>query len=312
MKAADEEVDDGWDYEEPDPKLEYYDSILVRHEELREQLQQTPPAEAVEALDAEHPTSLGQLETKVVRWWKWKIRTSDPIPVQIACMDKGTVLKLLKLITMGAFLKRGAVVEIGVSAWVWSLLSRLPERGELTSEEIGVVRELGKKAVLVGMGLKQQIEWEEGMNEFEAEYQDADEDGDGHVESNKAVDDGSLIGPQMPTAEPTFEEPNLQPDVEDGEIPDDTAIEDDIATAKARLLSRLESKADLSSTPEISIENQASLEPKEAITTTAAESKAESVSRWNTKATVDMIITIAGEMYGQRDLLEFRSVWADA
>ncbi|KAJ9641480.1 hypothetical protein H2199_005450 [Coniosporium tulheliwenetii] len=30
----------------------------------------------------------------------------------------------------------------------------------------------------------------------------------------------------------------------------------------------------------------------------------------NTKATLDMIITIAGELYGQKDLLEFRDVWA--
>lgn len=31
----------------------------------------------------------------------------------------------------------------------------------------------------------------------------------------------------------------------------------------------------------------------------------------NTMATIDMIITIAGEFYGQRDLLEFREAWGD-
>jgi len=31
--------------------------------------------------------------------------------------------------------------------------------------------------------------------------------------------------------------------------------------------------------------------------------------RRNTRATVDMIITVVGEVYGQRDLLEFREVW---
>ncbi|OCL08258.1 hypothetical protein AOQ84DRAFT_364286, partial [Glonium stellatum] len=31
----------------------------------------------------------------------------------------------------------------------------------------------------------------------------------------------------------------------------------------------------------------------------------------NTLATIDMIITIAGEFYGQRDLLEFREAWGD-
>ncbi len=34
-------------------------------------------------------------------------------------------------------------------------------------------------------------------------------------------------------------------------------------------------------------------------------------AKLNAKATVDMIITVAGEMYGQRDLLEFRGQWED-
>jgi len=37
--------------------------------------------------------------------------------------------------------------------------------------------------------------------------------------------------------------------------------------------------------------------------------EAEEVPNANTMATIDMIITIAGEFYGQRDLLEFREAW---
>ena len=39
--------------------------------------------------------------------------------------------------------------------------------------------------------------------------------------------------------------------------------------------------------------------------------EAEEVPNANTMATIDMIITIAGEFYGQRDLLEFREAWGD-
>lgn len=39
--------------------------------------------------------------------------------------------------------------------------------------------------------------------------------------------------------------------------------------------------------------------------------EAEEMPNANTMATIDMIITIAGEFYGQRDLLEFREAWGD-
>ena len=32
-------------------------------------------------------------------------------------------------------------------------------------------------------------------------------------------------------------------------------------------------------------------------------------SDWNTRATIDMILTVVAECYGQRDLLEFREAW---
>jgi len=321
------------------PRTTYYDSILSRYEVLREQLQQCPPEEAVASLDSDHPTSLGKLEMAVVRWWKWKIRTSDPLPVQVASMDKGTVLRLLGLITSGKLLKRGAQVEIGVSRWSWALLARLPERGELTSEEIGVVRELGKKAVAVGSGLREDRDWDERMDELEANYDDEAESGyednnDGYnAESNEHIHDNShgigskpviSIGPQLP---PKLEEqwqssalPKESPEELQGreglqtlgdtacitntvaKTQNESKTDDDIATVKARILSRLNE-----SNAEESVPGTCAQGPRGSID----ERDAAANARWNTKATVDMIVTIVGEMYGQRDLLEDRSVWED-
>jgi hypothetical protein len=318
-------------------QLAYFDSILARYEMLREQLQQTPPAEAVERLDKDHPTYLGRLNTEVARWWRWKMRTVDPVPTQIASMDKGTVLRLLGLLTTGTLLKRGAEVQLGVSRWAWGLLARLPKRGELTSEEIGVVRELGKKAVLVGMGLREEQQWEEGMDEVEAGFDDGDYEDGAVVVNNEEIDldmevgfgdsefvantsradltndksnEGQKIGPQWPMdSEPNVEEKNgdeSRLNMSDGkgngneDEDEGESLSEDLAAAKARILQALNNaKAE-----EI-------IQEAEILDEEAALTAQKTAAKWNTKATIDMIITVAGETYGQRDLLEFRQTWGD-
>jgi hypothetical protein len=321
-----------------DPRFAYFDSILLRYETLRAQLLQTPPREAVEKLDKDHPTYLGRLNTEVARWWRWKMREVDPVPAQVACMDKNTVLRLLGLLTTGTLLKRGAEVQMGVSRWAWSLLSRLPERGELTSEEIGVVRELGKKAVLVGTGLREEHQWEEGMDEVEAGFEEEEYDeGIGlrddqqwnedmdeveaevedrlEAENQEAnlsnePDEALRIGPQLSTddkaveyvndKQPSDDEKTSMPEGKDVENEHEESLSEDLAAAKARILAALDNSAKQEAIQEAQV-----LEEEAVIKLRKREAK------WNTKATVDMIITVAGEMYGQRDLLEFRQTWGD-
>ena len=301
-------------------------------------MQRTPPPEAVATLDKDRPTYLGKLNREVARWWRWTLGEVDPVPAQVASMSKVTVLKLLGLLTTGSLLKRGAEVQVRVSRWAWALLARLPERGELTSEEIGIVRELGKKAVLVGMGLKEEREWGEGMDEVEAGFDDDDYeealtlvkddeidlDIKGELEfgelestgpdiindheSNKRQQTGQIIGPQLPTNNDALGPvANKQDDEEilyksngtnnDEEEEGELSVED-LAAAKARMLATLNDSKEEEALQEAEmLEEENSLRLKK------------SAERWNTKATVDMIITVAGEMYGQRDLLEFRQTW---
>lgn len=280
------------------------------------------------------------------------MRFVDPLPAQIASMDKHTVLRLLGLISGGTLLKRGAEVEVSVSRWLWSLLARLPERGELTSEEIGVVRELGKKAVLIGVGLCEKKTWEEGMREVEKDFDEEEHEelpGIADVNENELdsenegapsqdavndaefleldiVDDVAFIGPQRvgPGEEmcATADDGNLvmasatrlsnsgieedgQAEAhleEGGELLWSETSEDPetLAAARARLLARIDQEQ--SEIPIVEDAEQAKIQE-------AKEEMAHAL--WNTKATVDMIITIAGEIYGQRDLLEFRGTWDD-
>jgi len=317
-----------------DRNLAYFDSIMTRFEALRNQLQNhQPPPEALAKLDQDHPTHVGALNTSIARWWRWKMRTIDPWPAQVCSMDKSTVLRLLGLLTGGILLKRGSAVELTVSRWAWSLLARLPERGELTSEEIGVVRELGKKAVLVGMGLKEDAELDAGMNEVDPDNEEDTDDGEvldvvneeeidlelddnldeglecadeeGVIESpvlatpalitetsdvdNSSAPQSSMPSTQTMDTEISFDSapPDLDKTIQPEEFPNAT---DDLAAAKARLLGNLNKEA-------------------EEVATEQTQEPAVQPSKWNTRATVDMIITVAGEAYGQRDLLEFRGVW---
>lgn len=290
-----------------DTNLEYFDSIMTKFETLRDQLQNhTPPPEALARLDDDHPTHVGALNTTNARWWRWKMRQVDPWPAQVASMDKSTVLRLLGLLSGGTLLKRGSQVDVGVGRWAWSLLARLPERGELTSEEIGVVRELGKKAVLVGMGLKGDAELDEGMDVVDPEeiVWDVDEEVVGEAGAAGAaalpthgdidnLDNSSAPQSSMPSTQTADTELSIDSDIPDLEkTPQDDTLElaAELAAAKARLLGNLTTGDAEQGTTE-----KSEGEPK--------------LSKWNTRATVDMIITVAGEVYGQRDLLEFRAAW---
>lgn len=323
-----------------DPQMAYFDSILTRFEVLRDQLAQTPPPEVVDKLGKDQPTHVGPLNSKVAKWWRWHMRTTDPLPAQIASMDKSTVLRLLGVLTSGTSLKSGIVVDLAVSRWVWGLLARLPERGELNSEEIGVVRELGKKAVLVGMGLREDEQWQDGLDEVEAAYEEAgesgegksysneeeiqleiDEDLDGYSNSPEITTAAPQIGPQLPSPPSEVADPQdlmetapsisidkpINGDLEVGDGPSTgTELADDLATAKARILASIsgEEEKDCAQQSEVGATRDPEAQTKDG----QADSEP---SKWNTKATVDMIITVAGEMFGQRDLLEFRSVWGE-
>ena len=328
-----------------DPQLVYFDSILSRYKALRRQLQQVPPAELIAKLDKNHPTYVPRLQRDVAKSWKYRMRTVEPWPVQVACMDKQSILRLLILMTQGSLLKRGVDVEIFVSQWLWALLAKLPDRGELNSEEIGIIRELGKKAVLIGIGLKDNRAWEEGIQDMEEGFQvglEEDEMAVGVKNEEEIVldlDDGPdelddiyfgehdkrvqsqsepklcLDGANTPTGDtPSINIIEATCQIDEGLVKHEVSSEnfqrnalplgikqsdnESLAEIKARMLDNLNSGP---------IEGLVNLEPEVIIDEQPIEGTKPPM--WNTRATVDIILTLAGEMYGQRDLLEFRTVW---
>lgn len=132
-----------------------------------------------------------------------------------------------------------------MGAWAWGLLAQCREVGQMGSEEVGVLRDLGKKARGILRAIMAGIA-EDGL-----------EDDDDEADRSEAEADD---------AEPVLSIPNPS--------------SDPLAAARQRLLDSL--------TP-----------------------SSRDASDETTLATLDMIVTIVGEFYRQRDLLDGRILWGE-
>ncbi|ROV97149.1 hypothetical protein VPNG_08833 [Cytospora leucostoma] len=331
----------------------YFTSITTRFTTLRQKLHLDPPPAALAALTREQSPHVGRFghNSKTFPIWSARLQGADPAPAQVAAMDKGAVLRLLRVALGGKLLRRGTDLPERTSRWLWALLARLPGRGELDHMEVGYVRELGKRAALLMHSLREMaalreevegsgvgqggnddgLEGEEEDWDAEGEVVDGDVDGEGgnsapargEVESVTAhdlhrqeekipaqttsSDPPTRSSSTVPTSNPEAEVDTKAKDeeaedgqMEDGEV-DESApmdIDDgDFEAAKARLLANLDA-----------LDAQG---PEKQTADAAADSVKEPAfdpvrARMNMRATLNMILTVAGEFYGQRDLLEFR------
>ncbi|KAJ9155373.1 Snare complex subunit vam7 [Pleurostoma richardsiae] len=320
----------------------YFASLAAQFSSLRALLHQEPPIEALLALprgsqDYEvHPFGPspsgsgrdGRGRSDTFSAWSGRMRRFDPLPAQVASMDKRGVVRLLRVLLGGKFLRRGAELRERTSRWLWALLARLPDRGELDHVEVGVVRDLGKRAVLLLVslahaealrdevpGLDGEEDGDGEEEEWTDEWDDPGEEGEGTdqvVERRGEEANGNGAPPHhkenRDTAEPLTEgtaagSADEEAEMEDGEVPDEPTtsadLEADIAAAKARLLADLEGAG--AAEDDGGEAAAAASDPAQS----AAEEERQR-AKINTRATLNMILTVAGEFYGQRDLLEFR------
>lgn len=340
----------------------YFASLMHQYSHLRTLLNRAPPPDASGRLSASHPVHTHPASAATTKLWARTICTTDPHPLQLALMPKRSILRVLRIILGGKFLRRGYPLPERTSRWLWALLARLPERGELTHEDIGWVRDLGRRAVLLGTSLAEMAALREELAEgglgvhegVDAVSTDEDSmareigeslncvpranDSDCHPEcspvfevtANDRAGSASEVEARerdIVTAEAACAQENAE-EAEDGEIEDgdeeegkagaedadddggdgvpmDTASEssgraphsDDDAPnpasllgAKMRLLAQLDNG-----------ETSSSSDGGE-----AAHCAERERSRMNIRATINMILSVIGEFYGQRDLLEFR------
>lgn len=333
----------------------YFASLIAQYEALRRLLHSEPPGHILAALPRENTPEVGSFASPVTfKQWSGRMRNNDPLPAQVASMHKDGVIRLLRILLGGNFFRKGHALRERTSCWLWALLARLPGRGELDYQEIGCIRELGKRAVLsmVSLAEAEILQREYGVGDANAagggeEGPDAVDHGDHGpaVEETRPGSSAENSMEQDPKARPErVRSPSVHitedtataaqapsntsggmsggaassPDVE---MQDDSDMEDegevsadpppqteplaDLETAKLRLLAQLNGQAEAGqdAPDDTNPTVEQVLEPLEVA---AAEDGPEERAKDNVRATLNMILTVAGEFYGQRDLLEFR------
>ncbi|GKZ20286.1 hypothetical protein AbraIFM66951_001380 [Aspergillus brasiliensis] len=261
----------------------YYNLLHHRFLLLRSILKCTPPPEAIAALDESHPISLPRHSRNARKEWRRLLLAVDPQTVQLACMDMECVLGVLEIMArlMSENVRSGDAQRVRrIGAWAWGLLGKCRDVGQLGTEEVGEIRELGKRAVKILSKMRE--EDEKKMQEGDgSDEEDAEEDTGEHAPEGEE-------GTQQVDGPSDDQDHDMQ-DVEE----EKPATEEDLEAAKARLQAKLagEEEQPTATEPEAGNENPAN----EAAT--------------QTRAMLDMIITVIGEYYGQRDLLGARELW---
>jgi hypothetical protein len=166
------------------------------------------------------------------------VKSMSPSPAQLQALDQEDALSMLELIQKH-FFKRGETLRPSASAWIWALLARLNDVGTMNNDEVFVLRDLGKRALVI------------------------------QISFNNAAMAAQLE--EISRAE--------------------AAWESDEANTSQHERQQSEAATDAAKTD------------------TACSSVTQMLNPENTLATLDMIVTIVGEFFGQRDLLDSRRSW---
>ncbi|KAL2868660.1 uncharacterized protein BJX67DRAFT_371337 [Aspergillus lucknowensis] len=268
----------------------YYNLLHHRFLLLRSILRCTPPSEAISALDDSHPISFPRHSKTAQKEWRRLLLTVDPQMVQLACMDMNTVLGVLVIVArlMSENVRSGDVALVRrIGAWAWGLLGKCRDSGQLGAQEIGDIRELGKRAMKIQLKLRE-----------EKEVQDDEED-DGE-ESDVEIGNGENAQMEANGAEPDRVTGDTNPDQVGAEKDRDA---EELELAKTRLEARISTAGD---------EPDSQGARKDEKEGEIEEENSGIDVETQTRAMLDMIVTIVGEHYGQRDLLGAREIWTDA
>lgn len=215
----------------------------------------------------------------------------DPVPTELVAMATKSVFRLLKRVTK--CLKRGQNLSTRMSSWIISILARLDEK-EMDSDSIYLVRELSKKAIWVRFGFDERFAEQADTLGYGSESQSEEEDeqsrGRPSTKDNKTRRRNTSSLSQ-------YRDPEPGPEI----------VTSSLKTAAE---ARLGSEAALEAARQLLLSKLAPEDQDDPINEDEGEGQ-ENLPDSNTKATLDMIIAIVGEVYGQRDLLEARIDWLD-
>ena len=290
-----------------DPQEAYYASLAERFLDLRSTLR-SPANLSAGGHPNEKSSTLLETASAFHRMnhesWRKQLLYRPPQMLVLAHMNQETVIRgLTRLETLlsrrNLLADREAKI---IGAWSWGLLARCRDTGEMISEEVGVLRMVAKTALRLAVKLRmlnrasQEVSGHTGnakgsgvSNEASSESEEQ-ADSDDELQRMEKESDVSQI--EQPNGDSVGHEAGYD-DLEDGEISDSNESLDALAIAKKSLLAQVH----YSTAP--------------VLPDTADERTAQQASDVEERAyaTLDMMVTVVGEFYGQRDLLDVRAAW---
>lgn len=300
----------GIDEVEVDPQEAYYASLCHRFAALSSALRLTPHGSA--ALSAFNPSSRAS--------WRRFIVNMQPTSLILSKLHQEEVihgLEVLETVLSMANVQR----HKNIGLWAWGLLARCREVGEMGSEEVGVLRDLGKKAIAVLRGVTAGL-YQDHSENGENEDEDKGEE-EPKSQANADVDADANVNANANAHTHMFESPFPQNDSTENS-PDDAPHL--VETAKQLLLKSLTEGSSgeatnaetrsLGSKPAYALGSEREPGREEAQKIVESEPPIRNAGKQDDDeesikmlATLDMIITIVGELYGQKDLLPGRLLW---
>ncbi|KAH7079245.1 hypothetical protein BKA63DRAFT_531913 [Paraphoma chrysanthemicola] len=240
--------------------------------------------------------------------WSKMIDRAPPNPRRLARTHVRTVYRGLEY--YNDLLADAEAISDKQSCWIWSLLGAVHDVGTLDNDKISRLRELGQQAGAMRNRLKEastkEVLKEDGhatrdqsaANESEVPSRSTPGQGESRVKS-VSQDDADESDASMSMSE-------------DEDEPSDSPERDPLELARERLLAQLGDRLVHAKAPTPKSRKPTGAGVKSvgrrdghAIPNSAEEDWADV----NTRVTIDMILTIVAECFGQRDLLECRSRW---
>ncbi|KAF2034423.1 hypothetical protein EK21DRAFT_56417 [Setomelanomma holmii] len=264
------------------PQERYHQLLLKRFHSLRRMLASANEDKDTAVLESATNTHKPyQLKNE----WAWSdaIERDHPHLGRISRTDDATIYRGLQYCTK--VIAQASTITEQHSCWIWSLLAAVGDVGTLDNAKISHVRELGQQGGSMAARLQR------------ATCQALDHERDAKSESDAAMsmsgdEDASLNGAQISPLERA--RAHLLTQLGDRLVHDAPTVSptDDVPTCDSH---RDESNS-----------ANSCLDGHRLDTTSIA---GNDLADTNTKITVEMILTIVAEYFGQRDLLRYREPW---
>ena len=328
--------------EDLDPQEAYYAQLCRRFTTLSAILQSSPPGKKSETVSQE---SVSSLEYPSPSNWRRCILHEKPSMALLGQLRQENIIYGLQILE-GALTKGNLLKDNEVGAWAWGLLARCRNVGQMSSEEVGVLRDLAKKSnwiirgIRAGVGENEEEDQEENDQVDSMSGEGGNDDYSGSRKEMRSEGHNELIEADLRNEPKIINETPAPLDLATTTSQSDPNITatkpsspnelfDALAEARQQLLkslhSGLQSESSETSQPawthtvneqtefinenrpiKNSVEDEVT-EPDGNIPPDCENMKEGRKSTMN--ATLDMIVTIVGEIYGQRDLLDGRLLW---